>query len=115
MDGRIFHIKNQLSQNLGHSWSVEKMAETVRLSISRFKQLFRKKVGGSPMAYLLELRLEMASKLLADPLCFLQIKEIGFLVGMANESNFTRDFKRKFGTTPTRFRERAREVHQSDS
>lgn len=114
MDGRIFHIQSQLSQNLGHSWSVGEMAETVRLSTSHFKQLFKQKVGVSPMAYLLALRLEAAIKILSDPLCFLRIKEIGFLVGITDESRFTSEFKRKFGMTPTQFRHRSWKVRQSE-
>ena len=115
MDGRIFYIKNQLSQNLGYSWSVQEMADSVKLSLPRFKQLFKEKVGISPMAYLLEIRLEKAHELLSDPECFLQIQEIGVICGLTNDSHFTRDFKRKFGETPSQCREQASEIHQSNS
>lgn len=56
------------------------------------------------MAYLNELRLEKARELLEDERCFLQIKEIGHQVGLVNDSHFTRDFKKKYGLTPTEYR-----------
>ncbi len=115
MDRRIFHIKDHLSQNLGRSWSVEEMADAVKLSTTHFKQLFKEKVGISPMAYLLEIRLEKAREILVDPQCFLQIQEVGVKSGLSNDSHFSRDFKRKFGQTPTQCREQAAEIHQSNS
>ena len=115
MDRRIFHIQQQLYQNLGHSWSVEEMADSVKLSATRFKQLFKKEIGVSPKAYLLEIRLEKAHEFLMDPQRFLQIQEIGVICGLTNDSHFTRDFKRKFGLTPTQCRQQASEIHQSNS
>jgi AraC-like DNA-binding protein len=113
MDRRIFHVKEQLSQTLGRSWTVQEMASSVGLSVPRFKQLFKEKVGISPMVYLLELRLEKAREMLADTHSFLQIKEIGVKSGLTNDSHFTREFKKKFGVTPTEFREHSAEIEQS--
>lgn len=112
MDRRIFHIKNMLSQDLGRSWSVEKMALAAEMSVSYLQRLFKEKTGVTPMAYLNDLRLEKAREMLADPNCFLLIKKIAFMVGLKNNSHFTQDFKAKFGMTPTKYREHQAEIHQ---
>ncbi|HQX55950.1 MAG TPA: helix-turn-helix transcriptional regulator [Pyrinomonadaceae bacterium] len=114
MDRRIFHIKNLLSQDLGRSWSVEDMAAEVRMSATNLHRLFKQANDGvTPMAFLNERRLERAGEMLADSNCFLQIQEIGYHVGLTNNSYFTKDFKTKFGETPTEFRKRHSEIHQS--
>ncbi|MEO7659664.1 MAG: AraC family transcriptional regulator [Pyrinomonadaceae bacterium] len=113
MDRRIFHIKEKLSQNPELSWTVEKMADTVGLSVPGFKQTFKKKVGVSPLAYLLELRVEKARQLLSDPHNFLQINEIGVICGLTNASHFTRDFKKRNGMTPNEYRDHCAEIEQS--
>lgn len=52
--------------------------------------------------YLRRLRLEKARELLEDS--FKNVKEIGFAVGMADQTHFTRAFKDKFGLTPSNYR-----------
>ena len=114
MDGRIFQIIELLSQTLGDSWSVERMAAVAAVSPSRFKHLFKKMVGMPPMAYLLKIRLEAAYDYLTDPLCFLQIQEIRIKCGLKDDSHFTHDFKKKYGLTPTQCREQAAEIYQAN-
>src|SRR5437867_2003649 len=99
MDGRIFHVKNLLSQSMGHSWTVKEMAEKVGLSVPHFLKLFKTEIGDPPMAYLHQLRLETARYLLESS--FLQVKQIGVQTGLTNASHFTRDFKKKFGLSPS--------------
>ena len=114
MDRRIFHIKNLLSHDLGRPWSVEDMAAEVRMSVPNLHRLFREaNEGVTAKAFLNDLRLEKAGELLADPGCFLQIQEIGFHVGLTNNSHFTQDFKAKFGKTPTEYRDHRSEIHRS--
>lgn len=59
----------------------------------------------SPVQYLKDLRLEQAREMLVNS--FLQIREIGFKVGMSDQSHFIHDFKEKFGVTPTEYRRRS--------
>ncbi|MBK7511075.1 MAG: helix-turn-helix transcriptional regulator [Chloracidobacterium sp.] len=111
MDGRIFHIKEILSQNLGHAWCVDEMARIAELSGSHFLNLFKKEIGMPPMAYLCSLRLERAKFLIETT--FLRIKEIGVQTGLVNDTQFTRCFKKKFGITPSAYRKRCWEIEQS--
>ena len=102
MDGRIFQLQEQLIKKLGHRWTVEEMAEIVELSKPHFQRLFKNKVGVSPIAWLRERRLEKACELLESE--FLNIQQIGITIGMSDDSHFTRDFKRKYGVTPSEYR-----------
>lgn len=102
MDGRIFHLKEQLLKNLQYEWTIEEMSQFVELSVPHFQKLFKIEIGIAPVAYLRDLRLEKARKLLEAN--FKQIRQIGLEVGMPNDSHFTRDFKKKYGATPTEYR-----------
>lgn len=56
----------------------------------------------SPAQYLKHLRLEQARDLLENS--FKPIKKIGSTVGMSDPSHFTRDFKEKYGASPSDYR-----------
>ena len=104
MGRRIFHITNLIFHSLRRSWSVSDMADEIQMSASHFQKRFKQVTGSTPIAYLNDLPLEKARELLNDDSCFLQIKEIGNQVGLANDSHFTHDFKKKYGLTPSEYR-----------
>jgi transcriptional regulator GlxA family with amidase domain len=110
MDRRIFHLQSQLFKELQHQWTVVEMAENVNLSARHLQKLFKQETGTPPLTYLQDLRLEKARELLETT--FLLLKEIGIQVGMPNDSHFTRDFKKKYGVTPTEYRKRYWEKNQ---
>lgn len=91
------------------------MADEIEMSAPHFHKRFKELTGSTPVAYLNDLRLEKARELLEDDQCFLQIKEIGNKVGLANDSHFTRDFKKKYGLTPSEYRKQNWELGHSDS
>lgn len=111
MDGRIFNIKQKLSNDLGHHWSVCEMAETVDISEPHFIRLFRRCLDATPADYLTSLRMERAQTLLETT--FIRVKEIAVRIGIPNESQFTREFKKRFGSTPTQHRRQYWESEQS--
>lgn len=113
MDGRIFKIKELLSQNLTKHWSVDELAATVRMSPPGFRRLFRHELHSSPSKYLHDLRICRAQEFLTDPDCFLRIKEIGVLVGLTSDSHFTRDFKELTGLSPVEFRRKCAQRYQA--
>lgn len=104
MDARIFQLRGLLLERLDHHWTVDEMAALVDLAPSHFHKLFKTHLGISPLAYLNDLRLEKARELLETT--FTQMKQIGLKVGMPNDSHFTRDFKKKYGVTPTEYRKK---------
>jgi transcriptional regulator GlxA family with amidase domain len=102
MDGRIFHLTKLLLNDLSNNWTIQEMARSVELSGAHLQKLFKSNLGISPCAYLRELRLERVRELLETT--FLQIKQIGHQTGLRNDSHLTREFKLKFGSTPTDYR-----------
>lgn len=102
MDKRIAFLKKQILSNLQHQFTIEKMARSVNLSEPHLLWLFKREVEMSPIQYLKHLRLEKARELLEDS--FKNIKEIGSAVGMREQSHFVRDFKAKYGASPSEYR-----------
>jgi transcriptional regulator GlxA family with amidase domain len=102
VDGRIFRLTRLLNKRLDHPWTVEEMARIVDLSRPHLQKLFKANTGISPVAYLKDVRLQRACELLEST--FLQIKRIGYETGHGNDSHFTRDFKKKYGMTPSQYR-----------
>lgn len=101
---RIHHLKEKLSLSLSHAWTVAEMAAEVGLSVSYFHQTFKESFGVPPQIFLLDLRLEAACRLLEHESNFDSIKQIARIVGCENESHFCREFKKKFGITPSQYR-----------
>jgi transcriptional regulator GlxA family with amidase domain len=113
MDGRVFHLREQLLKKLQHHWTIAEMAESVELSLPHFQRLFKFHTGLSPITYLREVRLEKARELLETT--FWRVQQVGVEVGMPNDSHFTRDFKKRYGSSPTEYRKLYWEKIQSKS
>src|SRR5215831_14432212 len=79
--------------NAQPSLSVSQAAAAVGLSRSRLEHLFKKELGTTIRAYKQERRLAHARTLLRDPT--LRIKEVRYLCGITDASNFTRLFKQR--------------------
>ena len=71
--------------------------------------MFKNEVGATPVRYLTGLRMEKARELLEDDRSSaLSIKEIAAKVGCPDLSHFVRDFQKRFGLSPKRYRTRKR-------
>jgi AraC-like DNA-binding protein len=101
-DKRISTVKETISSNFQKCWTIDELAETINLSKSRFKELFKQKTQLSPIQFVRHLRFEKAKELLKTT--HLTVKETGFAVGINDQSGFVRDFKKKYGLTPTEYR-----------
>ncbi len=104
MDKRIALLKKKILANLQHTPTIEEMAHSVNLSKSHLLQLFKRETGMSPIHYLKHLRWEIARDLLENS--FNQVKQIGFEVGVTDQSYFVRQFKKKYGATPSEYRKK---------
>lgn len=102
MDKRIFTLKKQILANLNKTNLIEELAKAVNMSASHLRQLFKSEVGLPIAQFISEQRLEKARELLEET--FLQINQIGFEVGIPDQSSFIRIFKKKYGITPTEHR-----------
>ena len=91
-----------LHENLQRDISVEEMASFLDMSRSHFTRLFTQNIGISPRRYLENLRLQSALKLLQYE--GRNIKETANLVGIRDGNYFCRIFKKHFGFSPGRFK-----------
>lgn len=78
--------------------TLERLAEEVYLSPAYVSRFFKKKMGQNFQDYLLEKRMERAAVLLGD--ARYRVGDVSELVGYSNPFNFTRAFKKYYGTTP---------------
>jgi len=86
--------------------SVAAIARSAGLSETRFFILFRQHLGMTPHAWLNDLRLRTAERLLAGS--NLPIAEIALRCGQSDQAALTRLMQRRHGTTPAAFRRRHR-------
>jgi AraC family transcriptional regulator len=90
-----------IEENLGEPPTPAQLAQLANVSRFHFARLFRHSTGLSPMAYIERARLQRAKDLIrSGPL---SLTEIAVLLGFADQSHFTRRFRRQFGYTPSVF------------
>jgi AraC-like DNA-binding protein len=82
-------------------WTVQSLAETAGMSRTNFAVRFRSAVGSSPIAYLTNLRLRLASDRLTTS--GNTISAVAEAFGYASESAFSHAFKRHMGHSPRHF------------
>lgn len=82
------------------------MAKRCRVSVPTLRRLFHGALGTAPLEYLLRLRIQMASSLLAATAR--PILEIAFDLGFETPSSFNRHFRRRTGLSPRDWRKRHR-------
>ena len=101
---RFADLIARLVGDLSADWSVEVMAEQTGLSSRQFGRRFKAAFAVSPGAYLEMLRLDEARLRLAtggDG-----VSRIAHAVGFRSDDAFRRAFERRFGVTPTVYRNR---------
>ncbi|MDT0318958.1 helix-turn-helix transcriptional regulator [Streptomyces millisiae] len=95
-----------LERDVAAGWTVERLAAEAGLSPGRLARLFTRRMGVPPMAYLGRLRAERAAALLIET--DLPVAAVGRRVGWPDPNYASRRFRRHFGLSPARYRERFR-------
>jgi AraC family transcriptional regulator len=98
--------KEYLEQDMGRSISLSELAELTGLSRSRLARGFRASTGLAPYNWALHARIEKAKERLKRQDC--NIAETALTLGFADQSHFTKAFRRIVGTTPAEWRSRYR-------
>ena len=102
MDRRIKRVTSVLDERYKDPPTLEQLAESIGLSMSRLSHLFKAEVGMSIQSYVRERRLLMAAMLLVQT--HEHISQIAYSVGFGDVSNFNHAFKRRFGMPPRQYR-----------
>ena len=85
-------------------YRLERTAETVAMSRSKFAVKFKEYAGVSLMEYVIAFRLKYACKLFSDS--DLSVLEVTMQSGFNNAGYFHRQFKKRFGITPLQMKKR---------
>lgn len=99
---RLQPLLGWLRENLTAPITVEDMARVAGMSESRLHAFFRERLCRSPQSWLKHLRLDVAAGLLISTDA--PLKEIAARSGFANAFHISREFKRRFGSSPKEFR-----------
>ncbi|MEM7209180.1 MAG: AraC family transcriptional regulator [Pseudomonadota bacterium] len=91
--------------NPSSNWRVDTLADVAALSRTAFATRFQRVMGESPMQYLTQWRMLLASQLLRQPKS--SITQVAHAVGYESEASFSKVFKKTVGETPGRFRKTA--------
>ena len=100
-DPRFFMAKAYIDNNTDKLLNCDDVAKECCLSAKQLGRIFKSEIGLSLAEYIVVSKINYAKRLLLDTQY--SVKEIGFLLGFENESNFVSFFRRQ-GTPPGIFR-----------
>lgn len=97
--GEIYEANSWIKENFRETFMVEELAKQWNMSVSQFHQKFKNAVGMDPLQCQKRLRLTEARRLLFDE--GKNVTETAFDVGYESVSQFTREYKKMFGSSPS--------------
>jgi transcriptional regulator GlxA family with amidase domain len=86
-----------------HEITNQHLASISNMSLRAFERQFRAAFHLPPQRFLRKLRLRLASRALMDT--DESLADIALQCGFADQSHFSREFRRQFGRTPREYRE----------
>jgi AraC-like DNA-binding protein len=101
--GRIDAVLAYLHANFHEPIGLDELASRFGTNRTSLNEGFKRRCGKSAMAYLGDLRIEVAAQMIRNTT--LPIKDISRRVGFEDGSYFARAFARRTGLSPTAFRE----------
>ncbi len=99
---RLNRVLEFINQNLARDIRLWELAQIAGMSPNYFCELFKVSTGLPPYQYILRCRIERAKQYLRDPKFTLACA--GEAAGFADQSHFTKVFRRVVGVTPLKFR-----------
>ncbi len=105
---RIFAGTLLLKQSYLENLPVEEFAKACNISISLFRELFRKQYGMSPVQYRNCLRISRAKELLSEESC--TVAEAAYASGFENIGYFCNYYKKITGETPAQTKLRSNDL-----
>ena len=105
-DGRLTDIVKYIHENLSQPLTIQHLSDKAHMSESNFYRVFKNEFGVSPIDFINEERISLATRLLRDP--DKQIKEVYLECGFNSLSYFNRLFKRKNQASPREFQAKSK-------
>jgi AraC family L-rhamnose operon transcriptional activator RhaR/AraC family L-rhamnose operon regulatory protein RhaS len=99
---RIARAITHLEVNLDKPVNLDELARIANMSRRSFLRSFKAAMGNSPIAHLIELRVQRAATLLRQSSD--GVTDIAFRVGFTDSNYFTRQFRNIMGTSPRAYR-----------
>jgi AraC family transcriptional regulator len=99
-------VRDYIHEHLKENISLDDLAGSIGLSRYHFARRFRQSTGATPHEFVLQQRVERAETLLHrtnTPLL-----DIASICGFADQSHMTREFRKRVGVTPGRYRAQSR-------
>ena len=97
----IYKIKEQMLEHLEIPPVIRDLAISAGMSASKLKRLFKQIFGNSIFSYYQGFRMKEAARLLREKK--LSVSEVGYQLGFANLSHFSRIFYEHIGMKPKRY------------
>jgi transcriptional regulator GlxA family with amidase domain len=99
----LVELQHWLNDHLDADLRVDVLAKRASMSPRNFARAFRRETGTTPAAYVEQLRVETAKRLLETT--DLSVSAIAKRLGMRHAETLHRAFSRRAGTTPDRYRQ----------
>lgn len=100
----IRELQDWILRNLEHKLTIPELAKRVAMSERNFTRLFSRETGYAPAEFIELGRAEAARRLLED--VDLPLKSIAARSGFNSDEHMRRVFQRRFGVTPSAYRDR---------
>ncbi len=94
---------SELDNNLSEAWTIEDMAKSAGVGLTRFTHHCKQLTNLTPMRYLMMKRIELSKEILMNKE-FLTVSEVAFACGFSTSQYFSTVFKKQEKCTPIEFR-----------
>jgi AraC-like DNA-binding protein len=95
---RLYHVLREMNDNFTQRMPVERLARLAGMSVPTFHASFKAATNNTPLQYMKALRLTRARQMLSEGII---VKTVARDVGYESESQFSREYRRFFGATPS--------------
>ena len=99
---RFAYVLQYIREHLTDNLSVQQLAQLACMSKPHFFRSFKRELGMSPLDFILHERIQMAKRLLADPM--LTVSEAAYQSGFNNLTHFAMQFKKVEGMPPSLYK-----------
>ncbi|HQR36493.1 MAG TPA: AraC family transcriptional regulator [Blastocatellia bacterium] len=99
---KLRQITDWMAEHVAEEFSLERLAAQAGLSKFHFQRLFKSGVGVSPSRYHINLRMNLARRLLRETKQ--SVVDVALEVGYADPSHFAKLFRRETGLSPSDYR-----------